>query len=551
MSSRRDVVIVGAGHNGLVTAFYLAKAGLKPLVLERRPVAGGAAITDEVHPGFRCSTLAHSTGPLAATVARDMQLDRHGLVMIRPDAVLFAPHPDGRALVLYSDLAKSAQEIARFSKKDVEKYFELHHVLARMSAMLSHLMSQTPPAIDKPHTEDLWSLLQTGRRFRSLGKKDMFRLLRWGPMAVADFVAEWFETELLRATVASRGIFGTFLGPWSAGSTAVLLIRAAADPHPAGAAWFAKGGMGSLTQAMAQAATQAGAEIRTGSGIAQISVKNDAITGVVLANGDEIAAKAVISNVDPQRTFLGLIGPNNLAPEFVIRTQNYRCSGTVAKVNLALSGLPSFSGLRNGARASTAGTTRQGSNAEAALAGRIHVGPEIDYLERAFDDAKYGAFSRQPYLDIAIPSITDPSLAPAGQHVMSICAQFAPYKLKNGGWNRSQGEALGEAVVRTLADFAPGLPDLILHRQVITPLDLEESYGLTGGHIFHGELSLDQLFTMRPLLSWARYRTPIEGLYLCSSGTHPGSGLTGMSGANAAREFLKDWKKSKGVRGAT
>jgi len=528
MATAHEVLIIGAGHNSLVTAFYLAKAGLKPLVLERRPVAGGAAITDEFHPGFKCSTLAHTAGPLAPTIVRDMQLDRHGLEMIRPEARVFAPSPDepgSRALLLYDDAARSAEAIAKFSKKDAEKFPEFQQTLARIAAVLSRVMAETPPSIDDPSAGDLWRLLGTGKALRGLGQKDMYRLLRWGPMAVADLVGEWFETELLRATVAARGIFGAFLGPWSAGSSAVLLMRAAADPHPAGSASFAKGGMGALTQAMAAAAVAAGARIRTDAAVSQIAVKDGRATGVVLGSGEEIAAPIVISGADPRRTFLRLIDPVHLAPDFLGRVQNYRSMGNVAKMNLALEALPSFA----------LSTT---------LAGRIHIGPEIDYLERAFDDAKYGSFSQQPVLDITIPSVTDPSLAPSGKHVMSTYVQFAPYKLKDGDWH-SQREAFGDTVVKTLAAYAPDLPGLILHRQVITPLDLEEVYGLTGGHIFHGELSLDQLFTMRPLLGWARYRTPIQGLYLCGSGTHPGNGLTGLSGANAAREVLKDWRRSK------
>ena len=396
------------------------------------------------------------------------------------------------------------------------------------------MLSETPPSIDKPSTGDYWNLLKAGKALRGLGNKDMFRLLRWGPMAVADLVAEWFETEILRATVAARGIFGTFLGPWSAGSSAVLLLRAAADPHPAGAALFARGGMGSVTQAMAAAAMQAGAEIRTGEEVSRINARNGAVTGVVLASGEEIPASTIISNADPRRTFLRLVDPDHLDPGFLAQMQNYRCQGTVAKVNLALGGLPDFRAL-----VATGGATGATN-----LVGRIHIGPEIDYLERAFDAAKYGDFSRQPILDVRIPSIADPSLASGGRHVMSITMQFAPYKLKNGDW-KTQREALGDVVVNTLADYIPNLPGLILHRQVITPLDLEETYALTGGHIFHGELSLDQLFTMRPLLGWARYRTPLDGLYLCGSGTHPGAGLTGACGSNAAREILKDFRKRK------
>jgi phytoene dehydrogenase-like protein len=333
----------------------------------------------------------------------------------------------------------------------------------------------------------------------------------------------------LRATIAARGIFGTFLGPWSAGTALALLLRAAADSNPASDNFFAQGGMGAITQAMARAAQKAGVEIRTGAAVAQIKIKNEAAEGVVLASGEESPARAVVSNADPKTTFLKLSDPSLLSPTFTKRLQNYRMNGTVAKVNLALADLPSFKGLDG--------------NGEA-MAGRIQIGPEIDYLERAFDEAKYGNFSRAPYLAITIPTLTDPSLAPQGKHVMSVYVQYAPYKLKNGSWN-DQRAALGDVVIKNLAQYAPDLPDRILHRQVITPLDLEQEYGLTGGHIFHGELALDQIFTMRPFLDWARYRTPIRNLYMCGSGTHPGTGLTGGSGANAAREIVKDMKKKK------
>jgi phytoene dehydrogenase-like protein len=529
MPGGRDVVIIGGGHNGLVTAFYLAKAGFKPLVLERRAQPGGAAITEEFHPGFRCSTLAHSVGPLRPDIVSDMQLEKHGLQLIASDAGVVALSPDGRALTLYNDMEKSAREISKFSQKDSGKYLEFQDSIEKMGRVIGRVLAAVPPNIDDPSSGDLWGMLKTGRAVRSLGKKDMYRLLRWGPMAVADLVAEYFETELLRAPVAARGIFGTFLGPWSAGSSLILLIRAAADSHPAGSAGFAMGGMGAVTQAMASAATQAGAEIRSNAEVIEVRVKDGAAVSVVLATGEEIGARAIISNADPKRTLLRLVDPIHLSPDFVMKLQHYRMPGTVAKVNLALSGLPKFTAL-------------DGSGDSNALAGRIHIGPEIDYLERAFDESKYGNFSRQPYLEVAIPSITDPSLAPAGQHVMSIYMQYAPYKLKNSDWE-SQRVALGDTVVKTLAQYAPNLPELILTHQIITPQDLEETYGLTGGHIFHGELALDQFFTMRPLLDWARYRTPIQNLYLCGSGTHPGAGLTGGSGANAAREILKELKK--------
>ncbi len=527
MAAAREIVIIGAGHNALVAAFYLAQKGLKPLVLERRAMVGGASVTEEFHPGFRCSTVAHAGGPPLASIVRDMQLAKHGLEKLESPVRLFAPSPDGRAMVLTTDPLAAAKQIEQFSRKDAEKYIELHKVLGRTGAILNELLTMTPPVIEKPSKDDLWKLFKVGRRLRKLGKKEMMRVLRWGPMAVADFVAEFFETDLLRAAVAARGIYGAAMGPWSAGSTALLLLRAAADPYPVGNSAFPRGGMGALTAAMAAAARQAGAEIRTGAEAERIIVKNGAAVGVVLRGGEEISAKRVVSGADPKRTLLGLLDPVHLPPSFAVKLQHYRSNGTAAKLNLALDALPTFTALRNS----------PGGNA--ALAGRIHIGPGIDCLEHAFDDSKYGDFSRAPYLDISIPSILDNSLAPAGKHVMSIYMQFAPYRLKQGDWNQ-QRDALADTIIKTLAAYATDLPGKILARLILTPKDLETTYGLTGGHPFHGELALDQIFTMRPLIGWARYRTPVKGLYLCGSGTHPGNGITGASGANAAREILND-----------
>lgn len=531
MAAAREVVIVGGGHNALVTAFYLAQKGLKPLVLERRAIVGGAAVTEEFHPGFRCSTLAHAGGPPLAQIVADMQLAKHGLLKLESPVRIFAPTLDGNALTLYTDAKRSADEIKKSSPKDAAGYVALQEALARATGIVAQLLELAPPEIENPSGDDLWKLVKVGRKFRGLGKQEMMRLLRWGPMAVADFVAEFFETDLLRAVVAARGIFGAALGPWSAGSTALLLLRAAADPYPVGNSAMPKGGLGGLTTAMVGAAKQAGAEIRTGADVAQIIVKNGKAAGVALASGEEIASKNVISGADPRRTFLGLIDPVHLPPSFVVKMQHYRSTGTVAKLNLALDALPSFTALKN----SPDGT--------AALSGRVHIAPGIDYLERAFDYSKYGEFSQEPYLDVMIPTLLDPSLAPAGKHVMSICMQFAPYRLKGGDWTGIDREALGHTILGTLSAYAPDLLSKVIGTQVLTPQDLEREHGLTGGHPFHGELSLDQLFTMRPQLGWARYRTPIQGLYLCGNGTHPGNGLTGASGANAAREILKDLRR--------
>lgn len=530
MAERRNAIIVGGGHNGLVTAFFLAKAGLKPLVLERRPVTGGAAITEEFSPGFRCSTLAHTAGPIRPDIVRDMQLERHGLRLITPDVGVVALTQDGRSLTLYHQLARSCSEIAKFSQKDAAKYRDFSQSLEKVGKVIADALRLIPPNIDNPSAGDLLEMLQAGRAIRGLGKKDMYRLLRWAPMAVADLVGEFFDTELLRTTIAARGIFGTFLGPWSAGSSMVLLIRAASDRDPAGSAFFAAGGMGALTQAMTAAAKEAGAEVRTGAEVKEVRIKDGIAKGVVLASGEEIEARAVVSNADPKRTFLKLVDPAHLGPDFVQKVKNYRAHGTVAKVNLALSRLPEFTALKG--------------SGNGAMKARIHIGPEIDYLERAFDECKYGRFSRQPYLEVTIPSLTDSSLAPPGKHVMSIYMQYAPYQLRDGDWE-DQRSALSQTVVNTLAQYAPGLAELVVDGQIITPKDLEATYGLSGGHIFHGELALDQFFTMRPMLDWARYRTPITNLYLCGSGTHPGNGLTGGSGANAAQAIMKEMKRSR------
>jgi phytoene dehydrogenase-like protein len=526
----QKVIFVGGGHNALIAAYYLAKGGFKPLVLERREIVGGGAITEEFHPGFRASTLAHTLGPLRADIAADLQLEKFGCDILTPDPRVFAPAPDGKALLFYNDVAKTAGGITRICAKDGVNYTKFTAALQDLSDIFAQFSSFTPPAIDKPSPEDFWNLFKTGRGVRSLGKVGIFNLLRWGPMAVADFVAEFFETELLRATIAARGIFGNALGPWSAGSTATLLLRVAADAHPVGLASFPRGGLGSFSRALAEAAKKAGAEIRTEAEVQHIRVKDGAVTTVVLKNGEEIAADAVVSGVDPKRTFFNLVDPSQLDPTFAQRMKNFRTRGNVAKVNIALGDLPFFPALAS---------IGAGDGTGHALSGRIHIGPEIDYLERAFDASKYGEFSSAPWLDVTIPTILDPSLAPAGKQVLSAYVQFAPYNLKEGNWE-SRREEFGDTVIRTLSTYAPNLPGLVEAVQVITPKDLESTYGFTGGHIYHGELALDQLFTMRPVLDWARYKTPIRGLFLCGSGTHPGNGLTGASGANAAREIIRE-----------
>jgi phytoene dehydrogenase-like protein len=526
----KSVIILGSGHNALVTAYYLAKAGLKPLVLERREAIGGACVTEEFHPGFRCSTLAGSTGPLLPEIVNDLQLQKYGVEFIKPTVQVCALNLNGPAISIYEDARRTSEALASVSPRDAAKYPEFVATFERIGRALRPLLTLTPPNIDAPSKRELWNLGKLGWAVRGLGKKDEYRLLRYGPMAVADLAAEWFETESLRAIVAARGIFGAFAGPWSAGTCGQLLLQAANDGSAIAPAAFVKGGMGALTQALGKAATEAGAEIRRNTEVARIEVADGRVSKVVLSSGEELPAWTCVSSHDPGVTFLELIDPGELEPSFRNKIQNYRAVGTVAKVHLALTAVPEFVNIESA-----------NADCREKLSGRIHIGPEIDYLERAYDAAKYGEFSPQPYMDITIPTLTDSSLAPDGAHVMSIHAQFAPYELRKGDWD-SHREELGDVIVNALSAYAPNLKKLIVGRQVLTPLDLERTYGLRGGHIHHGEMALDQLFAFRPVIGYARYRTPIAGLYLCGSGTHPGGGVTGAPGFNASREIIKDLK---------
>ena len=517
-----DAVVIGGGVNGLTCAALMAKAGVRTVLVEQRDVTGGCAAEGDIAPGFRAPTLAHATGPVRKDVVEELQLYLHGLTFREQSIDVTSFSGDGRALVLWNDAARTAEGLRQFSAKDAAAWPAFQESVSRLGGLIGTLLMTAPPSVDKPSTRDAWALMRTLSAFRGLPKPDQWRLLRWGPMAVADLVSESVETELLRAAVAADGIFGAMLGPWSAGSGLQMLMAAANRSLSWPGGVIVDGGPAALARTLTTAAIRHGVEIRTNAAVARVDVTTDRVTGVTLANGDRVTARAVVSGVDPKRTFLTLCDADYLPPEFLWRLTNYRSRGTLAKVNLALAALPEF-----------VGATRE------MLSARVRLGPDLDYLERAFDHAKYGRYSPQPWIEFTIPSLNDPNIAPRGAHVLSAYAQFAPYQLRDTDWDRER-DALGDTVIATLDQYAPGLKALVVAREILTPLDLERGWGLTGGQIFHGELSLDQFFTMRPLLGFGQYRTPIRGLYLCGSGSHPGTGLTGGSGANAARVIARE-----------
>jgi phytoene dehydrogenase-like protein len=517
----KEVVIIGGGHNGLTAAFYLAKAGLRPIVLESRAVVGGGAITGDLHPGFKCPTLSHHTS-LWTDIFSDMELVRLGVKFLEPRVDVLAAPLDGPPLLLYPDPDQTAEAMRARSAKDAAAYPAYRASMQQIATVVGALLASSPPDIDNPGAGDLWNLLGIGRKFRGLGKRDSYRLLRWAPMAVSDLSREWFESDLLCAALAGPAVSGTMLGPRSAGSGLVLLLQEAHRMF-SGNLSQVRGGPGALTLAMAIAAHDAGADVRRGTTVERILVKDGRATGV-LAGGHEIPAAAVVSAVDPRTTFMRLMDPVDLTPDFLMKIGNYRSSGTLARVNLALTALPRFRCVAQ--------------DETSLLSGRIHLGPTLDYIERAFDHAKYGEMSVEPWLEVTLPSILDPDLAPPGAHVMSVYAHYAPFKLRDGDWASSRDRLL-QRVLATLEQFAPGIGSLVLAAEIVTPADLESKYGVWGGHIHHGELALDQLATMRPLLGYGRYEGPVGGLYLCGAGTHPGGFMTGGSGKLAAREIAR------------
>ncbi|MDP6539932.1 MAG: NAD(P)/FAD-dependent oxidoreductase [Planctomycetota bacterium] len=526
MASPYDAIVVGGGHNGLVCAAYLARAGRRVLVLERRAVLGGAAVSEEVFPGFTFSVCSYVVSLLRPWILRDLELSRHGLRILPLDCS-FSPLPDGRSLARWGDPERTRREIAAFSPADAEVYPEYGRTMMQMGRMVKPLIDAEAPRPTSLHPAHLLEILGHGRRLNALPRHLRTRFLQMMTMSAADFLDLWFESDVLKAPMSVSGIIGTYQGVRSPGTAYVLLHHYMGEIDGAFRAWgFAQGGTGAVSLAIAAAAREAGCEIRTEAAVERVVVRGGTARGVVLSDGEELHARAVVSGVDPRLTFLGLVGAEHLPDDLCSRMRRFKLRGSSGKVNLALDHLPEF-------------TSRPGIGPH--MRGDVAIAPSIDYLERAFDDAKYGEPSRRPYINMVIPSLSDPTVAPPGKHVMSCFVQYAPYHV-NGGpqtWPERR-EAFGDTVLETLEEHMPGLTAAVLHRQVLTPWDLEQEFGLSEGNIFHGELSLDQLAFLRPAPGWAHYRTPLAGLWMCASGTHPGGGLMGAPGALAARAMLAE-----------
>ncbi len=532
MPERWDALIVGAGHNGLVAAAYLARAGLRVLVLERRARVGGASVTEEIFPGFRVSTAAYLCSLFPERLVRDLDLPRYGYHVYAKDPAFFTPFPDGRFLLFWQDQRRTCEEIAKFSPRDAQAYplYEAH--LERLARWMEHLLWQPPPNLARMQARDLWSLGKLG--WRTLRVEDTLRVswLKLLTQSAADFLDHWFESEEVKVTLATDGVIGAAGGPRTPGTAYVLLHHVMGEVNGHRGLWgFVRGGMGALSEAIAAAARAAGAVIRTEAEVQRILVREEHATGVLLADGQEIPARLVLSNADPKRTFLTLVGESALDPEFARQVKAIRMSGYAMKINLALESLPSFAAI-------------PGTHLQPHHRTTIHICPSVDYIERAWDEAKRGQPSTSPMLEITIPTTYDDSLAPPGKHIMGVFLQYAPYRLQEGEWHQMK-DAYADRVMDLIEEYAPGFKNCVLARQVLSPRDLEEEFALTGGNIFHGDMSLDQLFSFRPVPGWARYRTPIRGLYLCGAGAHPGGGVLGVPGYNAAHAVLQDWRRRR------
>jgi phytoene dehydrogenase-like protein len=522
--SRYDAIVIGAGHNGLVTACYLARAGLRVLVLERRHVVGGACVTEETFPGFKVSTAAYVNSLFHKAIVRDLGLAAHGYQVLAREPSSFTPLPDGRSLLMGPDAELTRREIAKFSARDAEQYPRYEAMLERVAALIEPTLTMAPPDLLRPRLDDVRRLFRLGRAFRRLGAAaaEAVEVLTGAARPILD---RWFESEALKATLATDAIIGAMASPSMPGTAYVLFHHVMGETDGKRGVWgYVRGGMGGLTQALAAAARALGAEIRCEAEVTRILVRDGAVVGVAVAGGDEFRAPVVASNADARVTFLGLLDRRELPEAFVAAVERISYASASLKINVALAELPSFRALPGTAP----GPQHRGT---------IHLCPDQDYIERAYDDAKYGRPSARPVLECTIPSVVDPTVAPPGRHLMSMFVQYAPYDLRGGSWDELR-EPFADRCFDLLEEYAPNFRRAVIARQVLTPLDLERVFNLTGGNIFQGAMVPHQLFAFRPVPGFARHRTPIAGLYLCGAAAHPGGGVMGTPGLNAAREIL-------------
>lgn len=530
VSKQYDAIIIGAGHNGLVAAAYLAKEGFRVLVVEWREEIGGSAGSAEIFDGCEVDIGAVDAGLFLPQITRDLDLESHGLRWLEAPAVVNLLHLDGAAMTFWREVERTSREIAHHSERDAGKYPAFLGAAAKFTDILEGMMLAPPPSLPQLQVGELPPWLGTALKVKTLGKQDMMEFMRVLPMPVADWLDEWFESEPLKAAIGAGGVRGHALGPMS-GGTAFLLLYHAMNAGRAAfrASRFVRGGMGIFFEALASAARRYGVAITSGKQVSKVVLEDGRAVGVQIEGGETVRARAVVSNADPRRTYFGLVGAHNLPVGVVREVKNFRMRSSMARVTLLLKHLPEFPSANH-------------SDALDRLSGHNLICPSLEYLERAYDDLKYGRFSSHPVLDFVIPTITDSTLAPLGMHLMDVDVYYAPYRLHSGTWEDLREEFL-EVVIATLEAYAPGIRESIAKTHLLTPADMEASLGLTSGDIYHGQMGLDQLLMMRPVAGYGRYRTPVENLYLCGAGTHPGGGVTGAPGYNAAREVIRDLRR--------
>jgi phytoene dehydrogenase-like protein len=527
---RHDVIVVGAGHNGLVAACYLARAGLDVLVLERNDYIGGAAVSRRLYEDFTYSNCSYVCSLLRPEIMRTLELPRHGLQVIPYDGGCTMMR-DGNHLALYDNHDALYREIARHSKRDAEAYHRFSTDVMRQCKFIKPLLMREPPDPTSFRPRDLMELLYLGQRLNAMGEDRMYDTIRFWTMSAADFLDEYFESEIVKAHFAGSSIIGTALGPRSPGTAYVLLHHYMGDVDGTVGAWgFARGGMGAITKALTASLEASGGRVRTAAPVAEVLIQNGTARGVVLDSGEEIRAHTVVSNMDVKRTFLKAVAPEHLEPDFLTAVRRFKIRGSSGKLNIALAGLPSFPAIPAGSPS---------------LRGDLHLTDTLDMMERAYDDWKEGRWSAAPYVDMLLPSQIDPTMAPEGKHYMSVFVQYCPYELAEGPWTAARRDAFGATVIDAIARQSPDFKSLILHAEVRTPWDIENEVGLTEGNIFQGELTMDQLLFNRPVPGYAQYRTPIRSLYLAGSSTHPGGGVMGAPGHNAAQRILRDLGRAR------